>query len=66
MIAFKFLRGKSVETLKKGIPQTADDTDRCAAAGHLVTLDCNEEPWAENACRRTEEFDGTPIEVWGM
>lgn len=65
MIALKFLRVKSGETLKKCIPQTADYMDRCAAAaGHLVTLDCKEEPWAEMVCRRIEEFDGTPIEVW--
>ena len=67
MTAIKFPLVKSVETLKKGLQQTADYMGRCAAdAGHLVIIDCSEEPWAGKVYRRTEGFDGTVIEVWGM
>ena len=67
VIECKILRGGLDETLKKGLPQTADYMDRCAAdSGHLVVFDRSEKPWAEKVYRRTEEFDGTPIEVWGI
>ena len=66
VIECKILRGSLDETLKKGLPQTADYMDRCTAdSGHLVVFDRSEKPWAEKVYRRTEGFDGTPIEVWG-
>ena len=67
VIECKILRGKLEATLAKGLPQTAGYMDRCgAAAGHLVIFDRSENPWKEKVFHRSEEFDGTPVEVWGM
>ena len=67
VIECKILRGSLDTTLKAGLPQTAGYMDRCAAAaGHLVVFDRSTKPWDEKVFRRTEEFDGKRIEVWGM
>ena len=67
VIECKILRGKLAGTLEKGLPQTAGYMDRCGAdAGHLVIFDRSEKPWEEKIFRRSEEFEGTPVEVWGM
>ena len=67
VIEGKVRRGRLEQTLEEGLPQTAGYMDRCGAdAGHLVIFDCDEKPWEEKVFRRTEEFDGKRIEVWGM
>ena len=67
VIECKILRGKLEGTLAEGLPQTAGYMDRCGAdAGHLVIFDRNAKPWEERIFRRSEEFEGTPVEVWGM
>ena len=67
VIECKILRGSLDNTLEAGLPQTAGYMDRCAAAaGHLVIFDRSTKPWDEKVFRRTEEFDGKRIEVWGM
>ena len=67
VIECKILQGKLEGTLEKGLPQTAGYMDRCDAdAGHLVIFDRSAKPWAEKIFHRSEEFDGTPVEVWGM
>ena len=67
VIEGKILRGSLDETLEKSLPQTAGYMDRCAAAeGHLVIFDRSSKSWKENVYRRIEEFDGMPIQVWGM
>ena len=67
VIECKLLRGRLDDTLAKGLPQTAGYMDRCGAdAGHLMIFDRSEKPWEEKIFRRSEEFDGTPVEVWGM
>ena len=67
VIECKILRGRLDKTLEKGLPQTAGYMDRCAAtAGHLVIFDRSTKPWDEKVFRRTEEFEGRRIEVWGM
>ena len=67
VIECKILHGSLDNTLKKGLPQTAGYMDRCAAAaGHLVIFDRSTKPWSEKVFRRSEEFDGKRIEVWGM
>ena len=67
VIECKILHGSLDKTLEAGLPQTAGYMDRCAAAaGHLVIFDRSTKPWAEKVFRRTEEFDGKRIEVWGM
>ena len=67
VIECKILHGSLDKTLEAGLPQTAGYMDRCAAvAGHLVIFDRSTKPWDEKVFRRTEEFDGKRIEVWGM
>ncbi len=67
VIECKILRGKLAGTLAEGLPQTAGYMDRCGAdAGHLVIFDRSAKPWKEKIFRRSEEYDGTPVEVWGM
>ena len=67
VIECKVRRGRLEQTLEEGLPQTAGYMDRCGAdAGHLVIFGCDEKPWEEKVFRRTEEFDGKRIEVWGM
>ena len=67
VIECKILRGKLESTLAKALPQTAGYMDRCGAeAGHLVIFDRSEKPWREKIFQRSEDFDGTPVEVWGM
>ena len=67
VIECKILRGKLEGTLADGLPQTAGYMDRCGAdAGHLVIFDRSAKPWKEKIFHRSEEFDGTPVEVWGM
>ena len=67
VIECKVQRGSLEKTLEKGLPQTAGYMDLCAAdAGHLVIFDRSARSWKEKVYRRTEEFDGTPVEVWGM
>ena len=67
VIECKILHGSLDKTLEKGLPQTAGYMDRCGAdAGHLVIFDRSTKPWSEKVYRRSEEFDGKRIEVWGM
>ena len=67
VIEGKVRRGRLEQTLEEGLPQTAGYMDRCGAdEGHLVIFDRDENPWEETVYRRTEEFDGKRIEVWGI
>ena len=67
VIEGKVRRGRLEQTLEEGLPQTAGYMDRCGAdEGHLVIFDRDEDPWSETVYRRTEEFDGKRIEVWGI
>ena len=67
VIECKVLKGTLERTLEQGLPQTADYMDRCGAdAGHLVIFDRSEKPWKEKIFRRSEDFDGTPVAVWGV
>jgi len=67
VIECKILRERLETTLAEGLPQTAGYMDRCNAdAGHLVIFDRSKRPWKEKVFRRSEEFEGTPIEVWGI
>ena len=67
VIECKVLRGSLERLLETGLPQTAGYMDLCGAdSGHLMIFDRSEKPWEEKVFRRSEEFDGTPVEVWGM
>ena len=67
VIECKVRRGKLERTIAEGLEQTAGYMDRCGAdAGHLVIFDGSAKPWKEKVFHRSEEFDGAPVEVWGM
>ena len=67
VIECKIRRGKLERTIAEGLEQTAGYMDRCDAdAGHLVIFERGEKPWKEKVFHRSEEFDGKPVEVWGM
>ena len=67
VIECKIRRKKLERTIAEGLEQTAGYMDRCGAdAGHLVIFERGEKPWKEKVFHRSEEFDGTPVEVWGM
>ena len=67
VIECRVRRGCLDKTLEEGLPQTAGYMDRCGAdAGHLVIFDRGEKPWEEKVFRRSKEYDGKRIEVWGM
>ena len=67
VIECKVRRGKLERTIAEGLEQTAGYMDRCGAdAGHLVIFDRGEKPWKEKVFHRSEEFDGMPVQVWGM
>ena len=67
VIECKVRRKKLERTIAEGLEQTAGYMDRCGAdAGHLVIFDRGEKPWKEKVFHRSEEYEGTPVEVWGM
>ena len=67
VIECKLVRGNLETAIDSGLAQTACYMDRCSAEeGHLVIFDHSAKPWEERVFRRSEEFQGTPVEVWGM
>ena len=66
VIECKILRDSLETTIRKGVAQTSDYMDKCAAdEGHLVIFDRSGRRWQEKVFRRRETFSGTPVEVWG-
>ena len=68
VIECKMLRDSLEQTLREGLPQTADYMDIGAAnEGHLVIFDRSEgRDWEEKIYHREETHEGRTIEVWGM
>ena len=54
--------------VREGLQQTAGYLDRLGSeAGHLVVFDRDpEKSWEEKIYRRTEDYEGKTITVWGM
>ena len=54
--------------VREGLRQTAGYLDRLGSeSGHLVVFDRDpEKSWEEKIYRRTEEYEGKTITVWGM
>ncbi len=66
VVECKLRRDGLERTVREGLEQTAGYMDRCGAeAGHLVVFDRSRRPWGEKLFRRSEDFDGTTIQVWG-
>ena len=67
VIECKILRGNWETLIGKGLAQTAEYMDRVAAdEGHLVLFDRDNKLWKDKVFRRSETFNGAPIEIWGM
>ena len=67
VIECKILRGNLETLIGKGLAQTAEYMDRVAAdEGHLVLFDRDKKLWKDKVFRRSETFNGAPIEIWGM
>jgi hypothetical protein len=68
VIELKLLYQSLEQTLAKGLAQTWEYLDRCAAEeGHLVIFDRTAgKAWEEKLFRRQETARGGPMTVWGM
>jgi hypothetical protein len=70
VIELKVRYGSLERTINEGLEQTWDYMDGCGTAeGHLVIFDLKsttEKSWDEKIFVRDEEYQGTPIKVWGM
>ncbi|MCB0064526.1 MAG: hypothetical protein KDE19_20525 [Caldilineaceae bacterium] len=68
VIELKMRYGKLDKTIEAGIRQTWYYMDRAATDdGHLIIFNRNPNtPWSEKIFTRTETYNGTAIQVWGM
>ena len=67
VMELKLLHKSLKATLAKGLEQTWNYADRCAAEeAHLILFDRRERPWKEKIFQREETFKGRVIRVWGM
>jgi len=67
VIELKILHKSRERTLAEGLAQTGEYLDRLGErTGHLVIFDRSARPWEEKIYRRTEEYQGRQITVWGM
>ena len=70
VLELKILRSNIEETIQKGLEQTVEYMDRCGGTineGHFILFDRRpNRSWEEKIWHRTENFNGTTIEVWGM
>lgn len=68
VVECKILRGSLEATVEAGLAQTWGYMDRCGAEeGHLIVFDRRpERTWEEKIFQRTETYNDTPIQVWGM
>jgi len=67
VIELKILHKSLERTLADGLAQTGEYLDRLGeSAGHLVIFDRSARSWEEKIYRRTEEYQGRQMTVWGM
>jgi hypothetical protein len=68
VIELKLLHNSLERTLAEGLEQTWRYADANAAEeAHLIIFDRTpDKPWSEKIWRRTEQFNGMTITVWGM
>ena len=67
VIELKILHKSLERTLAEGLAQTGEYLDRLGeSAGHLVIFDRSARSWEEKIYRRTEEYQGRQMTVWGM
>jgi len=68
VIELKILRGTMKATLAKALPQTWEYMDKCGTReGHVLIFDrSSQKPWSKKIFRRTEQYQQTPIVVWGL
>jgi len=67
VLELKVLHKGLAQTIAAGLAQIYEYRDRCAAdEAHLLIFDCGGPDWSEKIFRRSEQFQGIGIEVWGM
>ena len=67
VLELKVLHKGLAQTIAAGLAQTYEYRDRCAAdEAHLLIFDRSGRAWSEKVFRRSEQFQGVAIEVWGM
>jgi len=68
VIEVKVVSGSLERTVAEGVVQTWEYLDRCGAEeGHVVVFNLDpSKSWEEKIFRRTEEYHGRSLEVWGM
>ena len=67
VLELKILHKGLAQTIASGLAQTYAYRDRCAAdEAHLLIFDRSGRDWSEKVFRRSEQFQGVGIEVWGM
>jgi hypothetical protein len=67
VLELKVLHKGLEQTIALGLEQTYAYLDRCAAGeAHLLIFDRSGRDWAEKVFRRSEQFNGRAIEVWGL
>jgi hypothetical protein len=67
VMELKLLHKGLQRTIDLGLQQTHAYRDRCGAdEAHLLVFDRGERAWSEKVFRRSERYQGVPIEVWGM
>ena len=67
VLELKILHKGLAQTIAAGLARTYEYRDRCAAdEAHLLIFDRGGRDWREKIFRRSEQFRGAGIEVWGM
>jgi len=68
VIELKILRGTMKATLAKALAQTWEYMDKCGTReGHVLIFDrSSQKTWSKKIFHRTEQYQQTPIVVWGL
>lgn len=68
VLELKIRYGKLCTTLKEGLKQTCLYMDRAKTSdGHLIIFDRDpNRPWVEKIFTRSETYNKTRIQIWGM
>ena len=67
VMELKILHQGLEQTIALGLKQTHAYRDRCAAdEAHLLIFDRSNRDWSQKVFRRDAQYQGLPIQVWGM
>jgi hypothetical protein len=67
VLELKILHKGLAQTIAAGLAQIYEYRDRCGAdEAHLLIFDRSARAWSEKVFRRSEQFRGVGIEIWGI